>query len=68
MTKIEHTGATSFTIESSTNSVGVVIEGVTINDDDVSGIDTLGCGAITTTGAITVGIFCVFVCLLLLVL
>ena len=51
--KIVHSGTTSLTIESTDQAV--LIEGVTFAGDDVSGIDTLSCGAITTTGALDVG-------------
>ena len=59
--KVKHTGATSFTIESTGTDGSVTIEDVTFDGDAVSGVGALGCGAITTTGAITVGFMLFYV-------
>ena len=48
--KIEHTGATSFTIESTGTDGTVVVDGVTFDGGDVSGMGTLAVGAITSSG------------------
>ena len=48
--KIKHTGATSFTIESTGTDGSVVVDGVKFTDGDVSDMGTLSCGAITSTG------------------
>ena len=56
---ITHSGTNKLTIASTSGEV--YVEGVTFDGDAVSGVGALGCGAITTTGAITVGFPCLFV-------
>ena len=50
VSKIEHTGATSFTIESTGTDGTVEIDGVTFDEGAVSGMSSLSVGAITSTG------------------